>query len=101
MLADAFSIKVGVVRGCGHDGSGLLLRHTHPFHHLFFTMGQDDFIAIYEAPDDETSAALWMVLGASGAISAGRTTRLLTSAESVAAMNAAKAAVSSYKPATA
>ena len=69
-------------------------------HHLFFCFGKDDVLAIIEAPDDEAMAAAALVIGASGAFSSGRTTKLLTSAEAMASMAAAKAASKSYTPAT-
>ncbi len=65
---------------------------------LYFAFGAEDVVAIVEAPDDETVAGISMVLGASGAFSAGATTKLLTSAEAVSAMKAAKKAVGAYKP---
>ncbi|MEL6204314.1 MAG: GYD domain-containing protein [Pseudomonadota bacterium] len=65
-------------------------------HHLYFAFGADDVVAIVEAPDDETAAALSMSVGASGGFSAGATTRLLTSAEAQAAM--AKAQGAQYAP---
>ena len=69
-------------------------------HHLFFCFGQDDVVALFEAPDDEAMAACSMAVGASGAMSGGSTTKLLTSAEAMAAMGAAKAASASYNPPT-
>ncbi len=69
-------------------------------HHLFFTFGRDDVVALIEAPDDETMAACSMVVGASGAFSGGSTTKLLTSAEAMSAMGTAKATTASYTPAT-
>jgi uncharacterized protein with GYD domain len=69
-------------------------------HHLFFCFGQDDVLALIEAPDDEAMAAIALVVGGSGAFSSGRTTKLLTSAEAMASMVAAKTASESYTPAT-
>ena len=69
-------------------------------HHLFFCFGQDDIVALMEAPDDEAMAAAAMIVAGSGAVSGGRTTKLLTSAEAMAAMAAAKTAAASYTPAT-
>ena len=67
---------------------------------LWFTFGSDDIIAIYEAKDDETAAALSMLLGASGAFGGGSTTKLLSPAQAVSAMGIAKDAAPNYKPAT-
>lgn len=69
-------------------------------HHLFFCMGSDDIVAIAEAPDDAAMAAASLALGASGAFSAGRTTKLMTSTEAMAAMQAAQSVLKGYKPAT-
>ena len=40
-------------------------------HHLFFCFGEDDVIALIEAPDDKTMAAGALVVGASGSMSGG------------------------------
>ena len=69
-------------------------------HHLFFCFGQDDVLALIEAPSDEAMAAAAFVVGGSGAFSSGRTTKLLTSTEAMAAMAAAKTAAAKYTPAT-
>jgi uncharacterized protein with GYD domain len=67
-------------------------------HSFFFTFGEEDFVAIIEAPDDATAAALSMTVGASGGFSGGATTKLMTSKEAMKAMAAAKKAAESYKP---
>lgn len=64
-------------------------------HGLWFTFGEFDIVAIAETPDTVTAAAMAMAIGASGAMSAYRTTPLLTSAEAVEAM--AKAGGVPYK----
>ena len=69
-------------------------------HNLFFCFGSDDVVAIIEAPDDSAMAACALTVGASGAFSGGATTKLLTAAEAVKAMEKAQSARSSYKPAT-
>lgn len=69
-------------------------------HHLFFCFGKDDVLALIEAPDDEAMSAVALAVGASGAFSSGRTTKLLTSAEAMASMAVAKTASGSYTPAT-
>ncbi len=69
-------------------------------HHLFFCFGDDDVIAIIEAPDDETMAAGALVVGASGSMSGGGTMKLMTSSEAMAAMKKAGTATGSYKPAS-
>ena len=69
-------------------------------HKLYFCFGVEDVVALIEAPDDETMAACALVVGASGAFSGGATTKLMTSAEAMAAMKKAKSAQGKYKPAT-
>jgi uncharacterized protein with GYD domain len=69
-------------------------------HHMFFSFGKYDIVALIEAPDDAAMSAGAMVVGASGALSSGKTTKLLTSAEGTAAMVAAGKAAASYTPAT-
>ena len=53
---------------------------------------------LIEAPDDKAMAAGAMAVGASGAFSAGSTTKLMTSKEAMAAMKAAKTASAAYRP---
>jgi uncharacterized protein with GYD domain len=69
-------------------------------HNLFFCFGSDDIVALIEAPDDKAMAAGALAVGASGAMSAGATTKLMTAGEAMEAMAAAKKASASYKPAT-
>jgi len=69
-------------------------------HNLFFCFGKDDVLALIEAPDDSAMAACALAVGASGAFSSGKTTKLMTSTEAMAAMVAAKTASESYTPAT-
>jgi uncharacterized protein with GYD domain len=69
-------------------------------HQLFFCMGSEDVVAIAEAPDDAAMASVSFALGASGAFSAGRTTKLMTTTEAVSAMKAAQGVLKGYKPAT-
>ena len=69
-------------------------------HNLFFCFGAEDVVALIEAPDDKAMAAASLAVGASGAFSAGATTKLMTAAEAREAMAAAKKAVGSYKSPT-
>jgi len=70
-------------------------------HHMFFCFGADDVIALIEAPNDDAMAACALAVGASGAMSGGSTTKLMTSADAMKAMAKAKTASANYKPATA
>lgn len=67
-------------------------------HHLFFCFGEDDVMALIEAPDDATMAACALVVGASGTMAGGSTTKLMTSAEAMGAMKAAQAGRKAYQP---
>jgi uncharacterized protein with GYD domain len=69
-------------------------------HNLFFMFGQDDIMALIEAPDDATMAAGVLALGASGAFAGGATTKLMTTKEAMKAMGGAQKALGAYKPPT-
>jgi uncharacterized protein with GYD domain len=58
-------------------------------HGLWLTFGDYDVVAIAEMPDNVSAAALSMAIGASGAMSAYRTTPLLTVNEAMEAMKKA------------
>ncbi len=65
-------------------------------HGLWLAFGEYDIVVISEVPDNVTAAALAMAIGSSGAVTAFRTTPLLSAGESVEAMK--KAAEVAYKP---
>ena len=65
-------------------------------HGLWLSFGEFDIVGIAEMPDNVSAAALAMAIGASGGMSAYRTTPLLTMAESIEAMS--KAGGVKYKP---
>jgi uncharacterized protein with GYD domain len=67
-------------------------------HGLWFAFGEYDIVAIAEMPDNVSAAAVSMAVGASGSMSAYRSTALMTSAEAVEAMK--KAAAASYQAPT-
>ena len=54
-----------------------------------FSFGEYDVAVIVEAADDTTMAAVAIAIGAGGAVRAGKTTRLLSGDEWVAAMTQA------------
>jgi uncharacterized protein with GYD domain len=56
---------------------------------LWFALGEFDVVAIIEMPDNITAAALSMAIRSTGAMSAYRTTPLLTMAEATQAMRQA------------
>ena len=65
-------------------------------HGFFFCFDQNDVIAIIEIEDDVAMAACSMLIGSSGALSHGSTTKLMTSADAMTAMGRAKGALDSY-----
>jgi uncharacterized protein with GYD domain len=65
-------------------------------HGLWLSFGEFDVVAIMELPDNVTAAAVAMAIGASGAVSAYRSTPLITAAESMDAMR--KAGSVGYQP---
>lgn len=67
-------------------------------HHLFFCFGDDDVMALIEAPSDEVMAACALVVGASGTMAGGSTTKLMTSKEAMSAMKRAQEGQKSYQP---
>ncbi len=56
---------------------------------LWFCFGEYDIVAIAEMPDNVSAAAMAMAIGSSGAMSAYRTTPLMTSADAKKAMKKA------------
>ena len=67
---------------------------------FYWTFGEDDFLAIFEAPDDLTAGALSIVVGSSGAARNVRTTKLITAEEGRKLLDKAKAARGAYSPPT-
>jgi uncharacterized protein with GYD domain len=63
---------------------------------FWFTFGEYDIVAVAEAPDSVTVAAIAMAIGSTGAMSAYRTTPLLTTGEATEAMK--RAAQVAYQP---
>jgi uncharacterized protein with GYD domain len=55
----------------------------------WFSFGEYDVVAIFECPDDISSAAFAVAVAAGGAISSGKTTPLLTPAEAMQVMTKA------------
>jgi uncharacterized protein with GYD domain len=58
-------------------------------HGMWFSFGEFDIVAIAEMPDTVSTAAFAMAIGASGAMSAFRTTPLLSMGEATEAMKKA------------
>jgi uncharacterized protein with GYD domain len=62
-----------------------------------YPLGEYDVLAVYEAPDDSTAAALALAIAAGGATRSAKTTRLLSGEEWIESLR--KAQGSHYKPA--
>lgn len=69
-------------------------------HEFYFAFGPDDVIALIEAPDAATAAAISMVVGGSGALAAAETVPLLTMDEAMAAMRKAASVQKAYRAPT-
>ena len=63
---------------------------------LWFCFGEYDFVVLYEMPDNVTTGAMALSLGASGALTKFHTTELMSSADGKKSMK--KASAVSYKP---
>ncbi len=61
-------------------------------HHFFFSLGESDWIFLCELPDDLTATAISLKIGASGAMSRTKTTKLLTPSDAQSAMGKAGSA---------
>jgi uncharacterized protein with GYD domain len=62
-------------------------------HHLFFAFGEYDVVCLIEGPDDVFMMA---AVGSAGTVSASATTKLMTSAEAMSALEKAGEVTSAY-----
>jgi uncharacterized protein with GYD domain len=67
----------------------------------FWAFGEDDFVAIIDAADDVTAAAISVAVGSSGALRNIRTTKLITMEESKKLLEKARTVAAAYSPPTA
>jgi uncharacterized protein with GYD domain len=70
--------------------------HGGKCHAYFMSLGEHDFMALMEFPNDEAATATAMAVAAAGHVTGMQTTKLLTGPESVKAMKRARAAAQSY-----
>lgn len=63
-----------------------------------FCFGEYDVVILIDAPDDETAAAVSVAVGAGGAVRSARTTKLLSGAQWVAALQKAADVTAVYRP---
>ena len=65
---------------------------------FFWSFGDDDYLAIVDAPDDVTAGALSVAVGSSGSLRNLRTIKLITQEEGRKVLEKAKAAKAAYVP---
>jgi uncharacterized protein with GYD domain len=63
-----------------------------------FSFGDHDVIILWEAPDDESAAAVALAVSAGGAIKSSRTTKLISGSQWTAALRKAATVAAQYKP---
>lgn len=68
---------------------------------FYWSFGDDDFVAIFESPDDLSAGAGAVAVGSSGALRNVRTIKLITADESRKLLEKAKTAAAAYVPPTA
>jgi len=64
----------------------------------YWSFGDDDYLAIFDAPDDIAMGALAVALGSSGSLTNVRTIKLVTMDEGRKLLEKAKAAKAVYAP---
>jgi uncharacterized protein with GYD domain len=67
-------------------------------HYFFFCLCEFDFVLLYELPDNESAAALSMVMTSAGSVASTETTVLLTMEQAISAMQKAGEATGVYQP---
>ena len=65
---------------------------------FFWSFGDDDYLAIFDAPDDVTAGAVAIAVGSSGSLRNVRTIKLITPEEGRKVLEKAKAAKAVYGP---
>jgi uncharacterized protein with GYD domain len=98
--ADAIKAMIKTPQDREKAAKALLKSVGGKLHSIYFCFGSEDIVALIEAPDDKTAAASSFAIGASGAFSAGATTKLMTTKEAMEGMKMAQKAAASYKPPT-
>ena len=65
---------------------------------FYWSFGDDDYLAIFEAPDDIAAGALSVAVGSSGSLRNLRTIKLITQEEGKKVLEKAKTAKAAYAP---
>jgi uncharacterized protein with GYD domain len=68
---------------------------------FYWSFGEDDLVAIFDAPDDITAAAGAIAVASSGALRNVRTIKLITAEESRKLLEKARTVAQAYTPPTA
>ena len=66
-------------------------------HHLFFAFGEYDVVCLIEGPDDTFMMAGAATVASAGTVSKSATTKLMTSADAMAAMTKAGGVMGAYQ----
>lgn len=67
-------------------------------HHLFFAFGEYDVVCLIEGPDDKFMMAGAAAVASAGTVSKSATTKLMTSADAMAALTKASEVTGAYQP---
>jgi uncharacterized protein with GYD domain len=65
----------------------------------WYSFGEYDLVIIADVPNNESMSAIALAIAAGGALKAGKTTVLMSGAETVAALKKAEAVAKTYRPA--
>jgi uncharacterized protein with GYD domain len=65
---------------------------------FYWSFGDDDYMGIFDTPDDISAAAFSVAVGSSGTLRNLRTIKLMTLDEGVKVLEKAKAAKAAYSP---
>jgi len=65
----------------------------------WYSFGEYDLVIIADVPNNESMSAIALAIAAGGALKSGKTTVLMSGAETVAALKKAEAVAKTYRPA--
>lgn len=81
--------RTGPVRAIAEAAGGRVIE-------FYWSFGEDDFLVIFEAPDDSVAAAFSIAVGSSGALRNTRTTKLIPAADGPTILGKAKTIRAAY-----
>ncbi len=76
----------------------LCAAHGAKLDRIYFAFGDHDVVALFQAPDNKTAAAIAMEAAAGGAVVSATTTVLMTTAEAMDAAKMVNKVQSGYRP---